>query len=72
MAIVSRTEMKGTLNREVPYVCTISSKLRVSLCVTVLNGGSPKGGNPSATSPKSKHMGRLMTSVLDTSLFNNY
>jgi len=48
--------MKGTLNREVPYILAISSKLRVSLCCeTVLNGGSPNGGNPSSTSPKSNH-----------------
>jgi hypothetical protein len=58
MAIVSRIEMKGTLNREVPYIFAISSKLRVSLCETVLNGGGPKGGNPSSTSPESNHMGR--------------
>lgn len=57
MAIVSRIEMKGTLNREVPYMCAISSKFRVSLCETVLNGGGPKGGSPSSTSPESIHIG---------------
>jgi hypothetical protein len=57
MAIVSRIEMKGTLNREVPNMLAISSKLRVSLCETVLNGGGPKGGSPSSTLPESNHMG---------------
>jgi hypothetical protein len=47
MAIVSKIDNKGTLNSEVPYMLAISSKLRVLLCETVLNGGNPNGGNPS-------------------------
>lgn len=53
VAIVSKNDMKGMLNREVPNVLAISSKLRVWLCETVLNGGSPNGGNPSSISPES-------------------
>jgi hypothetical protein len=52
-AIVSRIEMKGTLNREVPNLLAMSSKLRVWLYKTVPNGGSPNGGNPSSISPES-------------------
>jgi hypothetical protein len=44
---VSKNETKGILNNEVPYMPAISSKLRVLLCDTVLNGGNPNGGNPS-------------------------
>jgi hypothetical protein len=53
VAMVSRNEMKGMLTREVPNVLAISSKLKVSLCETVLNGGSSNGGNPSSISPES-------------------
>jgi hypothetical protein len=52
VATVSKNDMKGMLNREVPNVLAISSKLRVSLCEIVLNGGSPNGGNPSSISPE--------------------
>jgi hypothetical protein len=52
MEIVSKIDMKGTLSNDVPYMLAISSKLRVLLCETVLNGGNPNGGNPSSTSPE--------------------
>jgi hypothetical protein len=59
MEMVSKIDNIGTLNSEVPYMLAISSKLRVLLCSTVLNGGNPNGGNPSSTSPESNHTENL-------------
>ena len=55
METVSKIDNIGMLSSEVLYLLAISSKLRVSLRETVLNGGNPNGGNPSSTSPESNH-----------------
>jgi len=59
METVSKIDNIGTLNSEVPYMLAISSKFKVLLCETALNGGNPNGGNPSSTSPESNHTENL-------------
>jgi len=64
METVSKIDNIGTLSSEVPYMLAISSKLRVLLYETVLNGGNPNGGKPSSTSPASNHTGNSQIPAL--------